>query len=98
MSWWSDVVDALANLESGGLAYPSGPASAQQVGSAVQGPWQGFITLVEAIWAGATDGKFWRSFGWLILGIVLMFLGIAWWIGPSAARRSPAGIVAGQLT
>ena len=58
----------------------------------------GAIHLAEGIWASLTDGKLWRSLGWLLLGVVLMLLGVLWWIGPSAARRSPAGIAAGALT
>jgi predicted phage tail protein len=38
-----------------------------------------------------TNGKMWRSLGWLLLGIVLMFIGIAMFIGPSASRMSPLG-------
>lgn len=38
-----------------------------------------------------TNGKMWRSLGWLLLGIVLMFIGIALFIGPSASRLSPLG-------
>lgn len=40
-----------------------------------------------------TDGKMWRSLGWLLLGILLMMAGVALWIGPSAARRSPLGVL-----
>lgn len=44
----------------------------------------GFYTVI-------TNGKMWRSLGWLLLGIVLMFTGIAMFIGPSASRMSPLG-------
>jgi hypothetical protein len=44
----------------------------------------GFYTVI-------TNGKMWRSLGWLLLGIVLMFIGIAMFIGPSASRMSPLG-------
>lgn len=40
-----------------------------------------------------TDGKMWRSLGWLLLGILLMLAGVLLWIGPSAARRSPLGVL-----
>lgn len=99
MSWWSDLVAAVesaaggeSNVLASGGQTPAGPVTVPA------GPAAGLITLVEGIWAGATDGKLWRSLGWLLLGIALMFAGVAWWIGPSAARRSPAGIAAGQLT
>jgi hypothetical protein len=52
---------------------------------------------VEGVWATVTDYKMWRSLGWLILGIALMLMGVAFWIGPSAARRSPLGLAAEGL-
>jgi uncharacterized membrane protein YccF (DUF307 family) len=66
------------------------PGAAQQVTgvsfSSVQNALSGFYDTV-------TDGKLWRSLGWLLLGILLMLTGIGLLIGPAAARRSPAGVV-----
>jgi len=42
----------------------------------------GVITVIEGIWAGLTDGKLWRSLGWLLLGVVLILFGLSAWIGP----------------
>jgi hypothetical protein len=53
--------------------------------------------VVEGVWATVSDYKMWRSLGWLTLGIVLMLLAVGWWIGPSAARRSPLGLAAEGL-
>jgi len=58
--------------------------------SSVQNALSGFYDKV-------TDGKMWRSLGWLLLGIALMIAGVALWIGPSAARRSPIGIATEAL-
>jgi hypothetical protein len=37
--------------------------------------WPGFIIAIEQIWAQLTDGKMWRSLGWLLLGVVLILSG-----------------------
>lgn len=60
-------------------------------------PLAGIAGSLEAFFTALTDGKMWRSLGWIILGIALMIIGVVLWIGPSAARRSPVGAVAGQL-
>jgi hypothetical protein len=52
---------------------------------------------MASIWGKLSDGKMWRSLGWLLLGILLMLAGVALWIGPSAARRSPLGIATRAL-
>jgi hypothetical protein len=58
---------------------------------------KGLIIETERIWDTLTDGRMWRSLGWLVLGIILMLLGAAWWIGPSAQRASPVGLITGRL-
>lgn len=100
MSFWSDIVRDVGVFIEG--AAGGGPGIITSGGAGVTTPQQlageaPGISTVEAIWTELTDGRMWRSLGWLILGIVLMLLGVAWWIGPSAARRSPAGIVAEGL-
>lgn len=92
MSWWSDVVLAIESAMGGesNVLKTAGPAEA----TVPSGPIAGLVTAIEAIWAGATDGKFWRSLGWIILGIMLMLVGVLLWIGPSAERRSPFGVAA----
>jgi len=47
---------------------------------------------LSAFYDKLTDGKMWRSLGWMLLGVVLMIIGVALWIGPSALRKSPLGI------
>ncbi len=54
----------------------------------------GFLDFATNVWAAVSSGKMWRSLGWILLGIVLMLLGAAWWIGPSSARMSPLGAAA----
>lgn len=40
---------------------------------------------------GITDGKMWRSFGWLLLGLLILVIGVALWVqgsvNPLAALR-----------
>jgi hypothetical protein len=100
VSWWSDVVLAIESAAGGESAALQTAAANPQNYSApnlsIPGL-SGLVTVIEGIWAGLTDGKMWRSLGWIILGIVLMLLGVGWWIGPSAARRSPVGLAAEGL-
>jgi hypothetical protein len=82
-----------AGNQSPSTAVPEGQAAA----SAVTDPLTGVAGALEAFYQAITDGKTWRSIGWLLLGILLMIVGVALWIGPSAARRNPIGIAAEQL-
>ena len=47
------------------------------------------VHFYEAIWAELTDGRMWRSLGWLLLGLVLIVLGTAAWLRQQA---NPASI------
>lgn len=58
-------------------------------------PMAGIAGALEAFYHAATDGKMWRSLGWLILGLVLFLVGVALWlripqkaagVGAAAAR------------
>lgn len=49
---------------------------------------------IAAFYDAVTDGKLWRSVGWLLLGLVLLIIGITLWIGPSAVTHGPTGVVA----
>jgi len=57
----------------------------------------GFVTVVEGIWAELTDVRMWASLGWMVLGIILIFAGALWWVGPSAERMSPVALAAEGL-
>ena len=102
MSFWSDLVkDIQLGIEAAAGGGPSVAGPAGAAGATAPGQLLGEapgVGLVEGIWTELTDGRMWRSLGWLLLGIVLMLLGVAWWIGPSAARRSPAAVVAEGLS
>lgn len=56
----------------------SGEAATGQTGS-LPNPLAALGSL-EAFYKVITDGKLWRSLGWLWLGIVLIIVGIAMWL------------------
>lgn len=81
--------------------FPAGAAPTTSVSSQIANeaggiPGASTFTSTENALSGfydvITNGKMWRSLGWLLLGIVLMFVGISMFIGPSASRLSPLGI------
>lgn len=37
------------------------------------------LQMAGTIWASVTDYRMWRSFGWLMLGILLIILGFVIW-------------------
>jgi hypothetical protein len=99
MSFWSDIVSDVQLIITSAAGGET-QAQLQAAGApdvSLAGPFTGLVHVVEAIWTELTDGKMWRSVGWLLLGVALMLLGVAWWIGPSAARRSPLGLAAEGL-
>jgi hypothetical protein len=90
-------VSAGASAETGllgGVINKGLPAAAAAVPS-IPDPLAGIAGALEAFFQALTDGKMWRSLGWIILGIVLLILGVLLWIGPAAERRSPFGIAGG---
>jgi hypothetical protein len=89
VSWWSDLVQAVAEGAAGVPAPANAPAISAGTPLVQAG---GVIPVMEGMWAGLTDGKFWRSLGWLLLGVLLMLLGAGWWIGPKAAAAMPPAV------
>lgn len=83
-----------ANVTSGGGAQPSVDLGTQSgsigviqaavnAAGSLNNGWLGFVIALEQIWAGLTDGKMWRSLGWLLLGTLLIVVGAALWAGMS---------------
>ena len=90
MSWWSDLVEAVTAAAGG-----EQQAELQAAGAPnVQTPWTSILTLMEGYWAGLTDGKLWRSLGWIILGVILMIFGVAIWV---TGQKNPVSIAARAL-
>jgi hypothetical protein len=101
MSFWGDVVNDVKLVMLGaaggessvlGAAGAQTAATPQQITSDIP-----LVGTIEGIWTQLTNGKMWRSLGWLLLGVVLMLIGVALWIGPSGARMSPLGVAAREL-
>jgi hypothetical protein len=61
-------------------------------GFGLPSPFADVASALSAFYDKLTDGKMWRSLGWLLLGIALILAGVLMWIGPSAARQSPIGM------
>ena len=76
-------------------AVAGGEAAAKAGEDALLGPLAAIGGSFEALFTALTDGRMWRSLGWIILGIMLMWTGILLWIGPGAARF-PAGLAAAR--
>ncbi len=97
MSFWSDLLQVISSAggNEAGVVAPSSTVGSDVVTST---PWGKFLTLAEGIWAAIADGKLWRSVGWLLLGLLLMLLGVSWWLGPSAAMGTPGGAALKRLT
>lgn len=81
-------------VSSGNPVTGAGAGAGEVAGSAASSL-GGIAGGIAAFYDVLTDGKLWRSLGWIMLGIALMFTGIGLWIGPAAARSSPAGVAAG---
>ncbi len=100
MSWWDDVLKWAWNQPTIGQeagVQPGSTAPATAAASAVGGA-SGLAQTLTAIWTNLRDYKMWRSIGWLLLGIVLMFLGVSWWLGPSGAMGTPGAAALKRLT
>lgn len=76
-------------------AVPEGQAAATAA-DPLLGPLAAIGGTFESFYKALTDGKTWRSVGWLLLGILLVVVGVVLWLGPGTLRRTPAGLAAGQ--
>ena len=72
-------------------------AATTNFAAGIPSPLSGIAGALSAFFAVVSDGKMWRSLGWIVAGIVLMIIGVALWIGPSAARATPYGAAAKAL-
>lgn len=42
--------------------------------------------VLKSIYDAVTNGKMWRSLGWLLLGIILIIFGLIMWLGKDAVK------------
>lgn len=73
------------------ITTPSGLAGA----AITQTPLAGFADLphaIESVFQVITDGKMWRSLGWILLGILIMLIGIGLWFGKEAVKEIPSSL------
>jgi uncharacterized membrane protein YccF (DUF307 family) len=94
---WTILGGPYATQAAADAAIPAIQAAAPAPGAGQQVTGVNFGSVQDALTAfyrTVTDGKLWRSLGWLLLGVVLLFTGIGLLIGPAAARRSPMGVAA----
>jgi hypothetical protein len=82
---------AQATIPAGASTGPGGPTAAG-VNPSPTAVFSSIQNALSAFYDKLTDGKMWRSLGWLLLGVLLMITGVALWIGPSAMRMSPIGV------
>lgn len=84
-------LDLLQQLSGFGDAQSSADAGASITSGGLFGP-------VVSFFATITDGKMWRSLGWIILGVIVMAFGINLWLhnplGRAAGRAAETAAVA----
>jgi hypothetical protein len=96
VSFWGDLVNTIEQAIIANPAGVSNPSPAAGTGvSAVKDASTGQLTAFLGAWAMLTDGKFWRSLGWLLLGVLLMILGALSYIGMG---RNPVAIARKAVT
>jgi hypothetical protein len=73
----------------------SNAASQETTGSATTFSSFGDVAhALSAFYTTVTDGKRWRSIGWILLGLLLMFVGLAMLGIPALIRKTPASFAA----
>lgn len=72
----------------GTLTGTGGTPAAEDIGTQAAGG-TGVFGALTAFFATITDGKMWRSLGWLVLGLIIMGIGINLWL------RNPVGRAVG---
>ena len=83
VSIWSDIVSALRITSGGDVGNTPGTAQdVSNVASAVTplGDLGGALTAFSGIVGALADGSMWRSLGWILLGVLLIFLGSSLWL------------------
>lgn len=89
MSVWGDIwtnIETIAGIATGNQNLEADIGQTPEGQAAIQGA--GFFGTVEGFLLALADPGMWVSLGWLVLGIVLIFLGLRLWTG----KLTPAGV------
>jgi len=79
MSLFWDILSSMGGA--GGVS----AGAAGDIGGQVAGG-QGIFGVMAAGFATITDGKMWRSLGWLLLGLIVFSFGINLWLHNPVGR------------
>jgi hypothetical protein len=80
-----------------GAAAPAAAAAGASTGGAIPSAFGDVASALSAFYDKLTDGKMWRSLGWLLLGVLLITFGLILWLGPGALKASPYGQALGAV-
>lgn len=82
-----------ASAAPNGGSEPSDPslAAGQENQIKLPNPFSSIENALSAIYDALTNGKMWRSLGWLLLGVLLIFVGLFLWVGKDG---TPLGLAA----
>jgi hypothetical protein len=72
------------------VAHNAGVAAKDIATGNLPNPLAGIAGSMEAFFSAVTDGKLWRSLGWVLLGIILIMAGVYLWIVPGVAGKALA--------
>jgi hypothetical protein len=94
----TDLIGALTNSNSqvsgvtgikGAQTPQSNVTNAAGAAAAIPNAYSSVQNALSGFYDVLTNGKMWRSLGWTLLGVVLLFIAILLLIGPSAERAAP---------
>lgn len=97
---WANVNGPYSSQSAANAAIPGiqsknpAPGAVQQATGFNPSTFSSIQNALSAFYDKLTDGKMWRSLGWILLGILLIFIGLALLGVPYFVRKSPAAFAA----
>lgn len=109
---WFNINGPYASQAEANAAIPSiqqqnpAPGEFQQITAGGEAPaaagggvnFSSIQNALTAFYDVLTNGKMWRSLGWLLIGIIILIIGIALWVGRPISKLTPAGAALGSVT
>lgn len=83
-----DAQNAIAGIQKASPA----PGAFQQITGVNPNVFSSIQNALTAFYDAVTNGKMWRSLGWLILGVLLMIMGVALWLKGSISPAQAAAL------